>query len=502
MALGLTLGMVLALSGGQAHTTISPAALGASADATASPGTDPAVSTSSSAAPAQPQANMDCSLIVPRNALSAQGLATPWQLAGPDGQDPAGSGCLQSNPNLEAFVQATILDPATGRLSVYEPLVVTAGTDPAVAPVAPNLPRRAVIDIMVGFNGNNLQLIGAQPGALTQARCVNGLGDSLFGQVAYCNSQAFYATANLEMRFGRLRIPGNGTSPVTGQACPTTRSFDVVDQDPSDNVTTQYLLTANGTTAQNNAANRATLPDAIAINNGSDNALLDNFVLPALGCSPLTAPDLSAGGAAGTSQTLDELSAARNQRAPVALVPGNDPMTLVNGQPSVWKTNLYRIGVGQPLTQGGSRFPFAQSRFGAQQADTPANFCANMLNKQAAFIAANTGRFGNAASPVPGTGNDLFTFLAARLSASFTNLLCANFGLQNPVNVTMDGNGVAVAATFNLAKQVPGAVLPSPSPTATASPASSSPAPAQPAQPSQQGYPQGDQSTPWWQRLP
>ena len=47
-----------------------------------------------------------------------------------------------------------------------------------------------------------------------------------------------------------------------------------------------------------------------------------------------------------------------------------------------------------------------------------------MLNIQTAFIAANQQRFSASPSPVPATGSNLFTFLAARLSASFTNLGC------------------------------------------------------------------------------
>ena len=458
MALGLALGMVLALSGGPPVTTISQSAQSASPS--------PQATTPSAQAQA---ANTDCSIIVPARPLTAAGLATPWLLTGPDGQNPAASGCRQSNPDLSAFVQATILDPATGKLSVYEPLVITLGTDPAAAPVMPRLPRGAVINIMVGFNGNNLQLTGAQPGTLSQAHCVNGDGDSLFGQVSYCDSVAFYAAARADIAFGRLRVPPSGTSPVTGQPCPTTRSFELVDQDPSDNVTTQYLLIATGQTAQVNAANRAALAGATVIDNGSDNALLDNFVLPALGCAPFTAPDLSAGGAPGTSQTLDELSAARNQRAPAALVPENDPMVLADGQLSVRKTDLYRLGVDQPLVEGG------------QRASAPANFCASMLNIQTPFIAANAGRLAGVASPVPATGNNLFTFLAARLSASFTNLGCANFGLRDTVNLSTDGNGVAVAATFSLTAQVPGAM-----------PASSPPA-------SPTAVPAG---TPWWQQVP
>ena len=135
---------------------------------------------------------------------------------------------------------------------MYEPLVITAGTNPGVAPVRPRLPKDAVVNLMFGFNGNDLQLAGTRPGTLAAtngrtlagAKCVNGLDDSLFGQVAYCNSVPFYAAADRAIKAGRLRIPKTGRSPRTGQPCPTTRSFQLVDQDPSDNVTTRYLLTA------------------------------------------------------------------------------------------------------------------------------------------------------------------------------------------------------------------------------------------------------------------
>jgi len=473
MALGLTLGLIVAQSGGSTtRLTAAPAA------ASGTPGATPGATLSGtpSASPSAAQdgtiaQNMDCELIVPARPLTAAGLATPYQLTGPGGQDPAASGCTQANPALQAFVQATILDPATGRLAVYEPLVITAGTIPAVAPVKPRLPKNAVVNIMVGFNGNNLKLDGARPGTLSGAKCVNGLGDSLFGQVSYCHSVAFYAAADRDIANGKLRIPAAGRSPLTGQACPTSRSFQIADQDPSDNVTSRYLLTATGRTAQDSTANAQTLgAGAQPISNGSDNTLLDSFVLPALGCTVFTAPDLSDAGRPGTSQTLDELSAAANQRAPVALVPENDPMTMVNGAVSRPKTNLYRLGVGQPLVSGVFHEPFGDQRAGGQQADTPANFCANLLNVQTAFIAANQQRFSASPSPVPATGNNLFTFLAARLSASFTNLGCQAFGLHNTVSVGMDANGVAVAAAFSLVPQAPGQQAGAGQPAPTAQP--------------------------------
>ena len=46
---------------------------------------------------------MNCTVAVPANPLSAQGLATPWQL---------GDGCTWANGGTEGvFVDATILSP-------------------------------------------------------------------------------------------------------------------------------------------------------------------------------------------------------------------------------------------------------------------------------------------------------------------------------------------------------------------------------------------------------
>ena len=95
--------------------------------------------------------------------------------------------------NLGAFVQATILDPATGRLSVYEPLVITKGTQPAAAPVVPTLPRDAVVTIDFGFNGTNLTQVGATRNALREGNCTDGLHGSIFGQVSFCNGTRFFA---------------------------------------------------------------------------------------------------------------------------------------------------------------------------------------------------------------------------------------------------------------------------------------------------------------------
>jgi hypothetical protein len=424
----------------------SAATTAATAPVTVAPTTSatatPCPSATATASAAAAAANVSCDIIVPPNPISAQGLATPYQLTGTDGMSPDASGCTMANfASLGAFVQATILNPRNGRLSVYEPLVITQGTQPAAAPVVPTLPRHAVVTIDFGFNGTNLTQVGATPDALRQGNCVNGLPGSIFGQVSFCNGTGFFNAAIRAEREGRLRIPASGMSPKTGQACPTTRDFNMVDQDPSDNVTTTYLLTANGQTAQFNAANKAALAGATPINNGSDNELLDAFLDPTLGCTPFEAPDLSQDSTPGTSQALDELSASRNQQAPVAVVPENDEMVLVNNNFSVQKTDLYRAEVGQPAVS-----PFTA-------ASSPAMFCQNMVNIQTAFLASNQALLATGTSPVLAVGNNLLTFMANRLNMSFTNLNCQNFGLTNPVTVTVDGNGAATAATFNTTQQ-------------------------------------------------
>ena len=403
--------------------------------------------------PAQAADSMNCTLQVPANPLSARGLASPYVL---------GDGCEMSSADLQAYVEADIINPRTGRITVYNPLVITEGTTPAAAPVPPRVRRGDVVGIMFGFNGDNLLLTGTG-NSLRQGECVNGLGQSLFTQVAYCNSPAFYRAANRDIARGLLTIPALSTG-SDGQACPTVRGYDVVDQDQSDNVVTTYLLTPSGQTAQDSAANAAGLAGATAINNGSDNALVNKFMDPALGCTPYEFHDKTAAAGVSGSQITDELMAAADQAAPVALVPLNDPMTQVNGESSTMKTNMFRIGVDQPLVSA------------AQTADSPANYCKNMVQVGVARISADEKQFSAFATPVPGTGNNLFTFLAARLSASWGNLGCgALLNAPDPVNVTVDANGVATAATFSplAIGTLPGGVAPTATASGTPTPAAS-----------------------------
>jgi hypothetical protein len=399
--------------------------------------------------------NTNCDIIVPAHPLTAKGLATPYQLTGHNGDSPGASGCQMINSiKLGAFVQATILDTQTGALYVYDPLVVTRGTRPAVAPVVPKLPSHAVVTIDIGFNGEILRQVGATPNALREGNCTDGEPGSPFGQVSFCNGPEFFKAAFALERSGRLVIPSAGISRKmavtggklgTGQACPIVRNFDMVDQDPSDNVTTAYLLNpATGRTAQATSANKARMPNAEMLVNGSDNGLIDNFLDPALGCTPLKAPDLGNHGMMSTSQALDELLAARNEPTNAALIPENDGMvTDIGGNIDLAKADLYRSEIGQPLVNSRT-----------QASSSPQMFCQNLINIQTPFLAANERLFAAWPSPVPTAGDTLYTFLASRLAGSFDELNCANFGLAQPVTgMVTNGAGAATQVTMNTAEQ-------------------------------------------------
>src|SRR5882757_7349205 len=153
--------------------------------------------------------SMDCSIIFPANPLTAEGLATPYQLIA---TDPTNGPCNEANSGQSAFVQAAIFDPATHQISVYNPLVIDFGTQPAVPPVIPTLPANAVVALWFGFNGNNLtqRTLAINPTTLTDSHCVNGTLGSVFGQFSYCNAVAFFAATNAAIDHGLLRAPRRG----------------------------------------------------------------------------------------------------------------------------------------------------------------------------------------------------------------------------------------------------------------------------------------------------
>ena len=501
MALGLTLGIIIAVSGGNS-TTIAQSALGSCASAAASApaaaasapaaaasapaasapaASAPAAASSAAAAPCpsasgsaaatnpataadfaippnnaanraglaganavdaagnafsftqnadEAAASTNCTVSVPANPLTAQGLASPWVL---------GDGCTWANGGTEGvFIDATILAP-NGQIQVYNPLVINQGTTPAVAPTPPTIARGSQVILSAGFNGNALALVGR---GARQGHCIDAYGNSLMNQTPQCNAVNFYRMANFEIARGLLKIPATGTG-KDGQACQTTRDFALIDQDQSDNAVASYLFDpATGHAAQATAANVAAMTGATLEQNGSDNGLLDKFVDPALGCTPFTAPNPTNPNGSSSSQALNELSARQNQKGMVALLPVNNPQLLVGGQFSLGKTNAYRMETDQPRLARNTSL----DRNAAQ-------YCQDMINIATPRLKLDAQFETDTASPVPDLGDNLADFLAARLSGSFDNLNCKNYGLTNPVTLTTNADGVATGATFNTTPQ-------------------------------------------------
>lgn len=391
-----------------------------------------------------------CVLTLPPFPLTATGLATPFQLQGLTAAQP----CTMANTMTTTFVEAVIFDPATNRIAVYHPIVVDVGTQPLLPPVVPIIPPTAIVALFFGTNGISLNL---QPlTVLQQAQCVNGISQTdIFGQFAHCNGGALYDAVNKALAAGQELIPpmpplGKG---IDGMECPTTRSFFIVDQDPSDNLVTTYLLDpVTKKVIYDIPATRAQYPAAVILKNGSDNRLL-TVLNAALGCISYTIPVLNdpAGQYKVATLATDELHAARFQQGPTAFIPKGDPMTrvLANGVPipSLVKVNAYRKGVNQPQI--------------TTLDQAPTNwFCVHML-EQLPRLQNNKALFTTQLSPDPAAASTLFTFLANRFSQSYMNLKCdVILDVINPVTLTMVNN-VVTDATFTI---VPKMTLDDPDP--------------------------------------
>jgi hypothetical protein len=451
--LGLVIGVVLAFQSGTSNSGLTQIPLGTYVTPTAS---DTAAALATNIPAASTNSNTTCDIIVPANPLSAQGLATPYLLTGPNGMTPAQSGCEMSNgAKLGAFVQATILDPATGTLSVYEPLVITQGTRPDTPDMKlkpPVIPADAVMTIDFGFNGTELVQVGATPTTLTAAHCVSGQAGSAFGRTSFCNGVNFFNAVQQAERKGLLKVPSPGTSNAvvpsggdlgTGRSCPVIRNFEVADPDLGEGVTTSYLLNPlTGQTAQDNQTYRSYVEGSTLLHVNSANAVLDQYVDPILGCAPYEVPDQSDANVPTFSEALDEIAAAAYPPKSAALVPENDQVVMDGDESDPAKTDQYRNELGQAPVSAAT-----------DKSSSPAMYCQNLVDIQTPFLAANQKLLATGQSPVTATADNLLTFLANDLSASFTSLGCQHFRLTNPVSLTRNNAGAAIAATFDTAVQ-------------------------------------------------
>ena len=129
------------------------------------------------AAAAATAANVNCTIIVPADPLSAR--AWRRRLAHRPGErDAAASGSTMTNAvNLGGVRPGHHPRTAHGRLSVPDPLVITAGTTPAVTPVVPKLPRARDRHHRLRVQRHGPFPAGCDANALAQGNCVERPAD-------------------------------------------------------------------------------------------------------------------------------------------------------------------------------------------------------------------------------------------------------------------------------------------------------------------------------------
>jgi len=379
--------------------------------------------------------SQDCILEVPDDPLNT-GLFKTWYISTKEGSDIT---CSQLVPQTASFVEATIFNIPTKSFYIYNPLVLDKGTT-SILPILPaNITNDDIVVLHFGTNSNSLSLISQPHNCLTckpslvEANCVQGINNSNFGQFSYCNAENFFNTVNQNCNIPLV------DKTILGDECPTVRSFTIVDQDQSDNVVTQYILTDNDIVAQDTPENRLFLESKNEtlkfIQNGSDERILI-LVSNAIGCKPLTAPDFINKNILKSSLVLNELQSKFNSKD-TGLIPSNNPMVLVDNLPSLEKINAYRIGVNQPIITS------------LDEAST-LPYCINMDKFALPFFYKYQSLLESAISPNDDTANNLLNFLAFRFVNSWTILNCTQLtNFSSRLIVYFGENNVVISNNLN-----------------------------------------------------
>ena len=373
----------------------------------------------------------DCFLTVPNDPLNT-GLFIPWFV---DTNPISDKNCSQLIEGSEVFVESTIFDIDNNSFFVYYPLVIDINTVPAIQPVFKKLPNNNIVIIHIGINGNSVTLLPTLingTNSLNEGNCINGLyNGTLFGQFAYCNAVNFFGKVNEHINKNLLTIPPILNSTL-GDSCPTTRSFSIVDQDQSDNVLSQYIITEDLKVAQDTQFNRNCLKVLKIIANGSDNRLLSVFVAPAIGCNSFTSPNFIDNSIQQSSVALNEIQASIEKKD-IALIPPFNPMVLDNNLESIIKINLYRDGVNQP---------HILKIYGNEDI----NYCLKMAEIAPPFLILHQNELISFNSPSK-MANNLLNFLAERFQNSWENLKCQVLvGINSPIIAIIDPNtGIAIS---------------------------------------------------------
>ncbi|MGH7866263.1 MAG: hypothetical protein ACREP9_01220, partial [Candidatus Dormibacteraceae bacterium] len=251
---------------------------------------------------------------------------------------------------------------------------------------------------------------------------------------------------------GKLQVPALEKA-KDKQPCPTSRDYSLVPNYQSMNSGARYLVTSDGTTAQDTAQNMAALPNASKQFSGSQEGQFRGAVNHALGCNEWRATDLADPTHMVDSIALNELQAAADQGSSAALTPYNAPFVMSGRKPDLAKLNAYRTALDQPTVAT------------LDQAD-PHDYCQNLLSQGLPRIVLDKKLTVGQASPLPTAASNLYNLEALRFHNAYSELGCTKqLENVNPITLKMEKNlvvGVDITLNPRSTAKRPPALMPTP----------------------------------------
>jgi hypothetical protein len=510
-ALGLTFGVVMAVSHGGTATTVAESALGTCASASASasaPASAPAVAASASAPAPAAVAAASASAPAPAASASASASASaaPCPSASASGSAPATTtlalGIPAINPPGRAGAAGSnAVDAAGNAFSFTQTAAEAANSTNCTVSVPANPLTAAGLATPWELGDGCTWANGGTQGVFIDATILSPDGQlqvynplvidqgtkPAVAPVAPTIAPGSQVILSLGFNGNALALVGPG---VRQGNCIDALGNSLINQTPQCNAAGFYRMAnaeiargilkvpATGT-GQDGQPCQTTRDFGLIDQDQSDNAVASYLFDPATG---QTAQATAANQAAMTNATVEDNGSDNgllDRFVDVAL--GCTPFTAPNatnpnGSSGSQALNelsarvnqqgtIALLPVNNPQLLVGGQFSVSKTDlyriendqpllgFGANLDRNAARYCQNMVNIQTPRLKLDAAMEAGTASPVPDVGSNLATFLAARLAASFTNLNCKNYGLTNPVTLTTDANGVATAATYNTAPQ-------------------------------------------------
>lgn len=351
--------------------------------------------------------SQNCGIYLPNQFLTPIGLSTPFILKTISSNIP----CSAINSKTTVFVEATIFDKSTGKLTIYNPLVVNNLSQVAIYPDIPTFASDSVVGLWFSSTVLSFSFINVYPG------CIDGTLRNKFGYFAYCNADVFFE----EIRNNINKIIQGGV-PILSLNCPTIRSFSFINQYQNYKTLTSYILTNKLQIAQNTVNNRKNLNIMSIIEEYPDgNKLLVNYIHKLLSCETYQVYDNIETNVLKYSLALNEIQTyiSRNDVTTRAYLSESNPMILFDYE----KFNLYKLGINQPMNISHNM----------------KDYCISLYKETHQFLSINYDKMIITPSPDNYKGPNLLIFMVIRFMSTWIELNCFKYtNMTSPIIITYD----------------------------------------------------------------